>query len=444
MERISVLREKYHHLKELLEKYKDDNGNIPFGNQFIGSIGDFNIICCIEKLTDEELVAKFSIEDIEHLIESIDNFENNKKEKNKFNFSLNTIIQIDNLINGKIENKSELLQTLYMTIFQRYNDDIKVEENYKVTPEFANKVYTFDGEDLPDELKNIVSSEKDMGCIYMTQDDYEEILEIWNQPYQNTQERKTALKNKMVNFTLSNIRKRMMHGDFENKIDHAGNKIVEISPFGFKAKFFFDCILEFYEVVSEEIKHKIRKEDFLFDLESVLLKKEPIDASLLCDKDKIMTAILPLYVNSFITYNFNDSRKDIQKLRKQFIQENASEEKVEFLDQYYKKKDSNSFAYKVAEYNKQNFKKDYSAYDIINHFRNSVVHNNFKCENGIIYLLDYDTDGSETARFIIPYTLVEELISNQSELAKKVLGHNLPDAPNGFENNANDLDDIIR
>lgn len=441
---VENLRIKYQHLKNLLDAKKDESGTVPFSSKFIGSIQDFIIISNIEALSDEELLSTFSAEDINHLISSIDSYEEYGSNRDKFDFSLRTIIQLDNFMNGTLENCDELLQTLYMTIFQRYNDDIKLSENYQVTPEFANKVYRFNSEKTPTE-KKIESSEKDIGYIYMTYEDYKNLLEIWEDKNKSLEERQALIKDYIVNYTLSNIRKRMMHGDFENTTDKQGNKIVNISPYGFKSKFFFDCILEFYSVVAEEIRTKTRKEDCLFELESLLLNSKTLDSSPFNEPDKMMMVVLPLYINGFITYNFNDTRKDIQKLRKQII-ENAenSEAKAEFLDIYYKKKKTDSFAYKVAEYNEQHFAKNYTAYDIINHFRNSVVHNNFKCENGMVYFRDFNTDGVETAKFMIPYNLIIQLIKDQSKQAKKVLGQSLPDAPSYPANKTNTSTDIER
>ena len=63
--------------------------------------------------------------------------------------------------------------------------------------------------------------------------------------------------------------------------------------------------------------------------------------------------------------------------------------------------------------------KEYTAYEIFEHFRNSVVHNNFRCENGIIYIRDCDENGVETARFVIPYEMVEELIEKQKRMIER-------------------------
>lgn len=345
-------------------------------------------------------------------------------------FSLKTTIQICGLLNGKIENCEELIQTLYMTIFQRYNDDIKIDENYNVSPEFADKVYRLAGEGKHPEVKDIKTSEKDMGCVYMTYEEYKRILEVWNNDYETEYARKITTKIEMVKYILPNIRNRMMHGDFYNKIDTEGNKIVEILPYGFRAKFFFDCIEEFYEAVAKEIENRTEKEDVLFDFEKVLLNKENADTTIIKNKDKVMTLILPLYINSFLTYNFKQ-KNAYDKLRKSFIQEEQSQLKVDFLDEYYKKGKMDSFVYRVMEYNKQNLGVEYNAYEIFEHFRNSVVHNNFKCKDGMIYLKDYDGKGTETARFIIPYEMIEGLIETQSKYASRYLGVDFPGNPGG-------------
>lgn len=429
IKRMAEVREEYIKLKDAILQNKDNNNDeIPFQKRFIASIQDFNIINSLEQLTDEELLSKYGIKSIEHLYTTIKGHENVNDTEDKFKFSLITNIQICSLLNGKIKNYEELLQTLYMTIFQRYNDDIKKDENYNVSSDFADKVYRFAGEGKHPEVKDIKTSEKDIGCVYMTYEEYKRILAVWNKEYETEEDRRIATKIEMVKYILSNIRNRMMHGDFNNKIDREGNKIVEILPYGFKAKFFFDCIEEFYEAVAKEIENRTEKEDVLFDFEKVLLRKENADTTIIKNKDKVMTLILPLYVNSFLTYNFKQ-KNAYDKLRKSFIQEEQSQLKVDFLDKYYKKGKTDSFVYKVAEYNKENLGVEYNAYEIFEHFRNSVVHNNFKCKDGMIYLKDYNEEGTETARFIIPYEMIEELIETQSKYASRYLGVDFPGSP---------------
>ena len=68
-------------------------------------------------------------------------------------------------------------------------------------------------------------------------------------------------------------------------------------------------------------------------------------------------------------------------------------------------------------------------YEIFEHFRNSVVHNNFKCEGGTIYLKDYNEQGTETARFVIPYEIFEVLIEEQSKYASRYLKLDFPGNP---------------
>lgn len=429
IERVAEVRNKYSRLKEeVLQEKKKNSGAIPFGKRFIASIRDFSIIDAFKELTDEQLLLKYGIDSIEHLNTTIENHYECIEEEDKFEFSLKASMQINNLLKGKEERCEELIQTLYMTIFQRYNDDIKKEENYNVSPEFADKVYRFAGEGQHPEVKHIETSEQDMGCVYMTYEEYERLLKIWNEDYETEEERKINTKIEMVKYILPNIRNRMMHGDFNNKFDNEGNKIVKISPYGFKAKFFFDCIEEFYEAVAREIEDRIEKKDILFDFEKVLLNKETADTSLMNDKDKVMTLILPLYVNSFITYNFKQ-KNTYDKLRKKFEKEEKAEPKVDFLDEYYKKGKTDSFIYKVVEYNKEKLEKEYTAYEIFEHLRNSVVHNNFRCEDEMIYLKDYDEEGRETAKFVIPYEMVEELIENQSKYASRFLGMDFPGNP---------------
>lgn len=429
IETVKKLRDKFSELEAKLAEEKEKNdGKIPLKKQFLASITDFAIIEKMHRLTDEELLSSYGIEGIEHLITTIEDYSRPEDEEDKFDFSLKVNMQISNLLQGKDGNYDELLQTLYMTIFQRYNDDIKKENNYKITPEFADKVYRFAGEGLHPEVKHIDTSEKDIGNVYMTYESYKKLLSIWNQEYETEQDRKINTKIEMVKNILPNIRNRMMHGDFNNKYDEQGNKIVKISPYGFKAKFFFDCIVEFYEVVAKEIEDNVKEKDLLFDFEKVLLKKENAETEIMNDKDKLMTLVLPMYVNSFITYNFKQ-KNDYKKLRRRFLQDHKDKPKVDFLDEYNKDGNTDSFVYRVAEYNKEKLGKEYSAYDIFSHFRNSVVHNNFKCENGMIYLQDFDEEGNETARFVIPYEMFEGLIERQSIYARQYLNVDFPGNP---------------
>lgn len=444
MEKAKELRIKYQKLRETLEKKKDENGLIPVKSQFIGSIQDFILLDNIDELSDKEIAEKYPIADIEHAIVAIDSYGVKPSKLKKFEFSLVAMMQLADLMNCKIENKEELLQIVYMTIFQRYNDDIKTDENYKVNSAFSNRVYNFQSEAIPANVKPRISSEKDIGCVYMTYEEYQNILQVWRAEYPTHQAKRDATKNRIVNYTLSNIRNRMMHGDFENKVDPQGNKIVEILPYGFKAKFFFDCIVEFYEAVAAEIKDKVRAKDTLFDLESLLLNKGGIDTSLLTDGDARMSLLLPLYVNSFLTYNFGN-KTEYDKARKTFSKEGEkSEIKVAFLDAFYKSQSQDSFTYKVAEYNKNMFNREYTPAEIFIHFRNSVVHNNFKCENGMIYIKDYDRNGEESAKFVIPFEYMQELLEQQNELAKKYFGLVFPDAPNGNSNGVTKKEQNIR
>ena len=80
------------------------------------------------------------------------------------------------------------------------------------------------------------------------------------------------------------------------------------------------------------------------------------------------------------------------------------------------------------EYNQEKLGKQYTEYQIFQHFRNSVVHNNFRCEHGMIYLKDYEEEGRET-RVVRPYEMLEELIEKQSRYASRYLGVDFPGNP---------------
>lgn len=433
LNKISELKEKYEILKRKLNSKREPDGKIPLKEQFIGTIEDFNIITkALETLSDEEIVQHYSLEEIEHLIQTIDEYNNPIVKPSKVDFSMHTIIAINDLLNGNEKDYKELLEVLYMTIFQRYNDDINKSKNYKVTPEFLNIVYRF--EDEGKNFQSIETSEKDVGAIFMTHNEYRKLVNLWENEYSTNEERRTVYKEEIVNYVLSNIRNRMMHGDFENRTDNQGNKIVQISPYGFKAKFFFDCIVEFYEAVSNAIKtgEQVQDNDLLFDFEQVFLKKEDADTSILDDKDKIMTLALPLYINGFITYNCRN-KNEFEKLQKAFAKQGqTSTSKGNFLNQYYKKNDENSFIYQIADYYKKHkeeyysshqdikpVQEEYTAHDIFEHLRNSIVHNNFKCEKGMVHIRDFDENYVETANFFFPYEMFENLIEEQARHAKQ-------------------------
>ena len=411
-----LLKKRYKQLIRTMEQLKQKNGEIPFGREFVGSIRDFGILNYLKK--GEDIPNKFTVEQIEHLISSLEECIYGYEKQEKLDFSLKNIMQIDDVLNGRNNNNKELLQSLYMTIFSKYNDDIKVDENYSVTEEFARTVYRFKGEELPSKLMNRRTSEQDIGTVFMTTDEYNKLYKIWKN--RNIEE----FRMEIVQYTLENIRNRMMHGDFENIVDKEGNDIVKISPYGFKAKFYFDCITEFYEAISEEIQRRVRKEDSLFDFEEMLLGKNNDIAN---DKDKLMSVLLPLYINSFITYN-SKNKGEINKIRKR-IGKNEEDfmYKCRFIDTYYKDKNEDSFIYKVANYNRQNCEKTYNAHQIFEHLRNSAVHNYFKCKDGMFYIYDYEKIEKEngvnemikTAEFVIPYDMFTELVNSQANIARK-------------------------
>lgn len=432
---IILLKKKYKELLKTMDKLKEKNETIPFGREFIGSIRDFGILYYLKR--DEDIPDKFTTKQIEHLISSIDECIKGYEKPEKLDFSLKSIMQIDDILNGVNGDKKELLQSLYMTIFSRYNDDIKVDENYNVTEEFAKMVYRFSGEKLPSKLINRETSEQDVGTIFMISDEYNKLYEIWKSG------KIEQFRMEIVEYTLKNIRNRMMHGDFENTVDNEGNDIVKISPYGFKAKFYFDCITEFYEAISDEIKRRVRKKDNLFEFEEMLLKKNKDGNNITNDEDKLMSVLLPLYINSFITYN-SKNKGEINKIRKRIGKENFIY-KCKFIDTYYKDKKNDSFIYEVAKYNKQNFDKTYNAHQIFEHLRNSVVHNYFKCKDGMFYINDYEkkenengeTEMIKTAEFVIPYDMFKELIKNQAQIARehfRMVG-TTDSGPNGIPEN---------
>lgn len=62
----------------------------------------------------------------------------------------------------------------------------------------------------------------------------------------------------------------------------------------------------------------------------------------------------------------------------------------------------------------------------------------------MIYIIDYDRSGEESAKFVIPYEYMQDLLEKQSELAKKYFGLAFPEAPNGASNGVTTKEQNIR
>ena len=227
--------------------------------------------------------------------------------------------------------------------------------------------------------------------------------------------RRDAFKNDIAQFVLDNIRRRTFNQEFENTTDIENNDIVVFYPsYKFKARFFFDFIVEFYETISKQIQlNNPDITDILFEFEKVLLNKSNSDIEIMNNKDILISIILQLYLNSFIANSLDEKKVN------QNIEDNST--KKQLIDLYYQSNNENCFAEMVAKYNQYYYDKNYSAEDIIKHFEHSIKHNTYNCKYGIIHIEDFDENNNQIADFVIPYNLFEELLSIQSEKAKQNL-----------------------
>lgn len=405
MSKINELKIKYKMLQEM-----------PKSREFLGSIMDFNILTSLdESKSDEYMNQRFSENDYEHCINSINSFINPGAKTNKENFSLNLIIQMNDLLNGEFqEQNKELIQALYITIFSKYNIDKNLANQYKINSEIANLVYRLDGDEVPANLSEYVTSDEDVGCIYMSRKQYKAILSNW-MVNSNIKIKRFSFKNDITQFVLDNIRRRTFNQEFENTTDLENNDIVILYPsYKFKAKFFFNILLKFYETISKQIQlNNPDITDILFDFEKILLNKPDSDIEIINNKDTLMSLILQLYLNCFIANNLDEKKAN------QITEDNLI--KKQLIELYYQPNNENCFAEMVAKYNQYYYDKSYSAEDIVKFLEHSIKHNTYNCKYGIIHVEDFDENHNQIADFVIPYNLFEELLNSQSEKSKQTL-----------------------
>lgn len=405
MSKINELKIKYKILQET-----------PKSREFLGSIMDFNILTSLdESRSDEYMNQRFSENDYNHCINSINSFINPEPKTNKENFPLNLIIQLNELIRGEIpEQKKELIQSLYIAIFSKYNIDKDKANQYKINSEIANLIYRLEGDNVPAKLSEYLTSDEDVGCIYMSRKQYKALLSNWmgNTDINN---KRTAFKNDISQFVIDNIRRRTFNQEFENTTDIENNDIVILYPsYKFKAKFFFNCILKFYETISSQIQlNNPDITDILFEFEKVLLNKTNSNIEIINNKDTLITIILQIYLNSFIANNLDEKKADPT------LEDNSIQKQL--IDLYYQSNNENCFAEMVAKYNQYYYDKNYSAEDIIKYFEHSIKHNTYNCKYGIIHIEDFDENNNQIADFVIPYNLFEELLHLQGEKANQTL-----------------------
>lgn len=403
------IKEKNGQVQERINNLMIRRGVVPRGKRFIATKDDFVLLKYdLSELPDDEIEKLYSEEELKHVEATLDAYLTGYVREVNLDFSKEVSMQLCKLLAGKLDNSEELLQTLYMTIFQRFNDDIKTDKNYVVTEDLARKLYRFGDETKHPDVVYPETSEKDMGSIYMDTRQFEAINRIADDENKTPMQKREEIRMSMINYVLRNVRNNMMHGHFKNKYDSEGNKIVEIEPYDFKSKFFFNCIEEVYEAIVDDIRENASSynktenerlnDEVLFTFQKDILSGNLQNSEVLRDPDKMMRLVVPLFVNSFLTYNFRDKGHFLEV--HQELENEGNQEDLQMLNLFYSNGTQDDFISKVESHNGLTNRDKVFA-----HFRNSVVHNNFECKNGEIMIRDYDRDGNQTADFKVPYSM---------------------------------------
>ncbi len=361
---------------------------------FLGTIEDFNLI---HRLYSQTGVDENCEKDMRHLLISIDAIQKTSTQSSsKTSFSMECIKQLIAFKNNQRAKNEELLQATYMTIFSRYQDNKDKTNNIRITRNLRDNI-----------LINDIDLESDLGQIYMTYNEYQYLLERFREDegYDDVT-RGIRHNNRKIIYMLRNIRNNMAHGNFYNTMEN-GEKVVDIKEPTrgemFKAKFRFHCLNHICDEISQQMGEKTN--DILFEFKECV-KESRLD-KLYCeikdDEPKMMSILFPLYINSFIVYNFQTFDDFLQR------QKNAKGEELEILEQYYSDNED-GFMNKVMDYNGDILDMDTEGAFL--HIRNSVVHNRAKFEDDTIHILDYDDNGKKTADFHIPYTYFKALLAS--------------------------------
>lgn len=385
---------------------------------FLGTIEDFNIIRLFydgNPAKEEEYDEEYAYQ-LLHLSEALDLAITGKKETSneKMQFSLKCIEQMNSILKGDSQAEyGELLQVVYMTIFSRYNDNKNKTNNLVVTRDLMNELWLQDKKLQKDEQGKISISE--IGQIYITYEKYQELLKEFQQDSAESSKKKQNSRRRLTYFVLRNIRNKMMHGDFENtSVDTKKTVDIQGARRDFKAKFEFDCLNHICSEITRQLGSN--NDDILFDFEESLVNSGTA-GDMMKNQENMVQILFPLYINSFIVYNF-DKFKDFEKTRDGLNEKKPNSSEAKMLNQYYNP-NGESFIGKIIEYNENSI----NAFDCFRHIRNSVAHNYLKFENGKVHILDFNKsyeDGQEkqikTADFYIPYSLFIELLEEQSKV----------------------------
>lgn len=349
---------------------------------FLGTIADFNIIKAMYN-NSSTIHNESELKHLEKVLSSLSQKES--KTNNKLDFSMKCVRQLVDFKNNQRFRGNELLQATYMTIFSRYNDNRDRTNNLFVTSELVDEVIREE-------------HESEIGKIYITYERYQDFLYRYQNDNAETRRQKDYRHNKrFVLYVLKNIRNNMAHGDFCN-IEKDGKQIVSLENDGgesIKAKFEFQCLNSICNELAQQMRGQ--KSDPLFEFKDELKNGTPdkMYYDNKDDEDKIISIIFPLYINSFIVYNFKKF-KDL----KMFIQKENGK-RLEFVKQFYDRYNGESFLNKVVDYNENTVIDEFEAFIQI---RNAVVHNKVSFQGGNILT----EDGLK-----IPYEMFYDLLRNQ-------------------------------
>ena len=366
-----------------IEEFEANAEKLPF----IGTITDFNII---KGLYNNSNIV-YNERELLHLNEILNiSREKEQAQIDKMTFSLKCIKQLSDFKNNQRFRGNELLQATYMSIFSRYNDNRDRSNNIFVSRDLIDEVIREE-------------HESEIGKIYITYKRYDNFLYQYIHDTSENKSQKDSKHNKrFVSYVLRNIRNNIAHGDFCNLSDNE-KQIVNVESQGenieeFKAKFEFQCLNSICNKLAQQLKNS--NEDVLFELEDALKNGTPDKLYYSCkdDENKIMSIVFPIYINSFIVYNFKKF-KDLKK-----VSQFGKGKESEIVRQFYDRNNSDSFLSKIVQ-NSNNESID--EFEVFRDIRNSVVHNKVVYRNGCIIT----ENGLQ-----IPYAIFYDMLHNQEQI----------------------------
>ena len=186
--------------------------------------------------------------------------------------------------------------------------------------------------------------------------------------------------------------------------------------------------------ITEDLSNLKLNDEVLFTFQKDILSGNLQNSEVLRDPDKMMRLVVPLFVNSFLTYNFRDKGHFLEV--HQELENEGNQEDLQMLNLFYSNGTQDDFISKVESHNGLTNRDKVFA-----HFRNSVVHNNFECKNGEIRIRDYDRDGNQTADFKIPYSMFLDFFREYSVARNINSNIGRPSKPQSGTEPSDDADD---